>query len=122
MKVTFSNGKSYKVSWMHTHYGTPTKNITHLTRCVIEDLDHQKGSLARGIGTGTAECSKRDKFVKDTGRKVSLSRARAATVWGKDIRAAFWREYIERKPAVKVTALGQHEKNFLAAMKQGEKA
>jgi hypothetical protein len=82
---------------MHTHYGTPTKNITHLTRCLIEDLSYQKGSLARGVTTGTAECSKKDKFVKDTGRKLSLSRALKFTTWGKDYRAAFWREYMGRK-------------------------
>lgn len=50
------------------------------------------------LSSGEAECSKKDMFSKDTGRKVSLKRALETGPFTKEQRAAVWEDYRLSRP------------------------
>lgn len=52
----------------------------------------------RFVSSGEAECSKKDMFSKDTGRKVSLKRALEDVPFTKEQRAAVWEDYRLSRP------------------------
>lgn len=55
------------------------------------------------LGEGVAKCSHLDNFVKETGRKISLTRALAASNLTKDERTAVWQAYRLRNLPIRPT-------------------
>lgn len=90
MKVTVDN-KTYRVYWRHLaglkgiHENVSFNGITE---CRVEPPD---GASEAKVLLGEAFCSLKDRFNKEKGRKVSLSRA--LDVFPKDIRKKFWETY-----------------------------
>ena len=83
MKITLKD-QVYIVKWKHP----VNEEGQRVTECSIKDENS-------GIyGLGTAVCSKKEQFVKDKGRKISLARAfKSQKVFKKNDRKAFWDEY-----------------------------
>lgn len=52
----------------------------------------------RLVSSGEAQCSKKDMFSKETGRKVSLKRALESSSFTKEERAAVWEDYRLSRP------------------------
>lgn len=93
------DGEQFKVVFKHGC----TFGGKKFTRCIIEcDEKH--------VSEGLACCSSRDQFSKERGRKLSLARALNEAFShkdsAKDIRKAFWEEYLKRKECV---TTGQHK-------------
>jgi len=82
MKVLIDN-KLYAIKWNH---GLVKKGMT--THCYLRDNDGKMVSL------GIAKCGKKDNFCKETGRKISLTRA--IKEFPKEIRRDFWKCYLNR--------------------------
>jgi hypothetical protein len=96
------NGKKYHITWQYL--GEPAA----ITLCIISELlpDRTKKLLT----SGDAICNMKDQFKKNTGRKLSLSRALLAEVptienpapgqkqewdmvFNRDTRKLVWKEY-----------------------------
>ncbi len=116
MKVTAADGMLYKVAWEHfraceaTSFLNLLKKeepkslpvlrfrefkrtedlITDVTRCAITNLDNASVFIV-----GLAFCSVKDTFSKETGRKVSLTKALES--FSKEFRTLVWRAYFNRK-------------------------
>lgn len=90
MKVKINN-QDYWITFNHKVSGKTLRDSTSVTtRCVIET----KGFLK--VTSGIAVCNlKHDRFVKETGRKLSLERA--LVFFDKDTRKLFWEAYHSRK-------------------------
>ncbi len=90
MKVTINN-QNY---WITFNYKVSGHELAHsnsvITKCVIETQGFSE------ITSGTAVCNlEHDRFVKETGRKLSL--ARALKFFDRDTRKLFWDAYLNRK-------------------------
>jgi len=100
MRVEIQNGM-YEITWKHKREGEmqgQCRDEMHfvafpkggLTICMITAI---QGEEKRIIGKGEAVCSFQDCYCKNTGRKISLSRALKQDVFNKAIRTKIWTEY-----------------------------
>ena len=93
MKVTVE-GVPYKVRWQYGLAGNGVC-VRRLTECRISRNTNPEEDYV-----GFAECSPTDHFCKETGRKVSLTRAlkHATRVlgWGGKQRRVVWETYFSR--------------------------
>jgi len=105
------SGKKYLITWRHANFTTVSGGILFRmhTECYIYEIlsDIEKRLLIQG----KAECSNRDRFSKNTGRKLSLERALLTRVppqiptqgkeWGsvftKEDRKTVWQEYFKMR-------------------------
>lgn len=104
MYVILDDSK-YQISWKHSELlGDP--RASDITTCTIKYIDD--GGEALDVAIGYAECSHKDMFSREIGRKLSLTRALEVTVpnpesasaaWVRmfttEERASVWREYFE---------------------------
>ncbi len=97
--MTFSwEGATWRIRFEYLHRGVG-RRAKRVTSCLIEQGHWPKG-MDRPTwvvaSQGEALCSRRDPFVKETGRKIALERA----LWGWDrgARAEAWRVYRDRVP------------------------
>jgi hypothetical protein len=95
MKVTVA-GITYKVRWQYGLAGNGVC-VRRLTECRIS----RDGNTAREEDyVGFAECSPTDHFCKETGRKVSMTRAlkqaTRALGWRDTDRRIVWETYFAR--------------------------
>lgn len=90
MKVTINN-QDYWITFNYKVSGKTLRDSTSVTtKCIIETQGFSK------ITSGVAVCNlEHDRFVKETGRKISL--ARALKFFDKDTRKLFWDAYLNRK-------------------------
>jgi hypothetical protein len=92
MKVSITGSDSgirtYDVFWEH---GIADRE----TKCTINMYTHIRGEFNHIIN-GLAECSVRDQYCKETGRKVSLAKALKAVKFTRDERTEFWKAYFNR--------------------------
>lgn len=98
LKVTLFNKETmeppdhYGVSWHHLQ----DKDVRY-TSCNIVWLEEGKPfAECTIVGVGHAQCHVKDKFVKETGRKISLARALEEGGFDKDEREVFWNYYHAR--------------------------
>ena len=101
MKVLL-NGDVYIVTWHHTQWsifpqteidGTKTRGET---LCFIGIPSSIAGGWKKQVSSGLTRCSVNDQFNKETGRKISLTRALEKTNLTKSERAIFWQTYFDR--------------------------
>ena len=102
MKVEI-NGEVYIIGWQHRRYSCDFRfnELPSETVCTIKRQDIRGYIVARGV----AHCSKKDNFCKETGRKVSLTRAIEQIVRmnhvpvfkDKETRRKVWETYFNRK-------------------------
>lgn len=86
MKLTYNN-TDYWVSWQHEN----NENY-RCTDCIITIQGFHK------VAQGTTKCSVKDRFVKETGRKISFKRALTNLFPNdKEARTCFWNAYLNRK-------------------------
>lgn len=86
MKVEI-NGSSYFIDWRHIK--SEVKSLSKFrTACSIRDEALQL------VATDLAECSLKDNFCRETGRKISLTRA--IRVFDKSVRKQIWEAYFNR--------------------------
>ena len=78
------NGKTFIVKWKHDNNGKEKKSVTH---CVIRSSDSKEVVCA-----GQSICDTRDQYNRQTGRKISLSRALNVFDNSND-RKVFWDSY-----------------------------
>lgn len=79
-----------KISWKHIQ-GEANKTV-----CTLDMMkDGESVESESNPATATAVCSKKDQYNKETGRKVSLTRA--IRLWKRDDRAKIWKAYFARK-------------------------
>ena len=93
MKVTLGN-RRFLIDWSHAHF-TPRSlpggiEVAGSTTCIITPEDEQEDAI--GI-LGVAWCSTQDIFEKETGRKVSLTRALERWGLARTERAQIWEAY-----------------------------
>ena len=108
MKITLDDGLVVRIKWHHEHVNgdTPiassdTSNTKYrgVTTCwlTLEPPPHY-GLYASAIHIEKrAECSMRDRFCKEIGRKVSLTKALSGM--DKAIRRQIWNGYLNRTDA-----------------------
>lgn len=82
--------------WITTPTGRITLTWEHVvpysTTCIIIDED---GYI---LAVGEAKCSESDQFCRETGRKVSLTRAlEDRELFPLEARRAIWTQYLHRK-------------------------
>jgi len=78
--------KDYEIQWEHSYCVTNKYPIKAGTVCRLQG--------DRGVETSAeALCSKKDNFCKDTGRKISLSRAMQKAELPKKERTLIWEAY-----------------------------
>jgi len=83
-----SAGKVYRVAFWHVRGGVwDNPRATSRTTCVIIELP--SGIVA---GSGHADCSSKDNFNKQTGRKLAF--ARALKQFDRSERRVFWEKYM----------------------------
>lgn len=119
MKFTFE-GEEFKISFEHEQRGSHRHTGCHIWRVTEggKDLDHTP------FCEGWSHCNPSDVFCKESGRKLSLSRALNSTMRFLDIgsselilvtnlpshwdrrafRTAAWKAYLGRKAMVTVSA------------------
>lgn len=68
----------------------------HLGKCVREG--DKKICLVKPIGVGVSTCSKKDQFVKKTGRKIAFTRA--IMTFPRELRAQLWADYLKQEKIV----------------------
>lgn len=81
---------NYGVYWKYTRKDKNRSNKGDKTSCLISILTPEKMTP---VSKGEAILSDGDHFDKNTGRKVSLTRALSALNLSRDIRSVFWGEY-----------------------------
>jgi len=113
MIVQLDKGVFAIVSWRHQRPSDPATSIVlpdaitgraiysrGKTSCCIRlygpDDDPKKVSPFK-ISTGCTFCSYQDTFCKETGRKISMTRALNRLFRSKEARRLFWEEYFGRK-------------------------
>ena len=91
----------YKVYWDHSVITDGSERVLKRayvrTTCFIEKV-LSGGDTVSYIRTGFTDCSKKDPFCKDTGRRISLSRALydvESERLSKRERTHFWKAYFE---------------------------
>lgn len=111
MTVTTTNGRTFKVIFMHSvppqNEPRETKNETRrvldveakeldrrITLCTIDELDAQNQGVT--IGSGVALCHPTDQFNKATGRKLSFTYALEAAGLTRDERGELWAAYLDK--------------------------
>ena len=65
-----------------------------VTEVIVAELREKKEDALKVISTGTAQCSKRDNFQKEAGRKIAL--ARAIKDFSQEERTEIWKKYFSR--------------------------
>lgn len=96
------DNKMYKVRWEHetprSFVQPPWKNklvkINGGTSCYIEEL--LSISTKRLIGLAELKCYYKDQFSKETGRKISMTKALENAGFSKEERTVFWETYFAR--------------------------
>lgn len=88
MKINIK-GKEYRISWNHKapHWDDYLFFNPGVSFCFIKDPN---GNL---ISEGKAFCNVKDCFNKETGRKVSLTRALSYLGLNREERRGVWQEY-----------------------------
>lgn len=79
---------NYYITWRYDN----RQSIYPVTVCNIENTP---GGI--GIWFGVARCSAYDRFTKEYGRKISLTRAMKAAGLNKQERTLIWKDYFNRK-------------------------
>jgi hypothetical protein len=74
---------NFRIGWHYVH---------RTIGCVVWN---EKGEC---VGSDKAECSVKDHFCKDTGRKISLARAMKDAKLPKEERTVIWEIYRNMKP------------------------
>lgn len=87
MKFTVNN-KTYFVKW---DYFTDKGETMTLCKLYDENTDYMNP-----IDTATAICKPTDRFCKNTGRKISLTRL--LNIFPKHVRTIAWQEYFKESP------------------------
>ena len=78
-----------KISWRHS-----PQDGNGITTCTLDQL--KDGESVDKI-EAKAVCSVKDQYNKETGRKVSLTRALTLKPWPREERAKIWEAYFARK-------------------------
>lgn len=95
MKVQINNQKSFWITWKYSEVeNLETSKISRITTCKIVD-DSIQGSPFT-VATATSKCHENDRFVKESGRKLSLARAIKALNLPKSERKIIWETYLNR--------------------------
>lgn len=89
MRIKLDDGRELLLSWFHERYKEPMNGISGHTYCYLEKADTRKI-----ISYGLTQCSVSDNYNKETGRKISLTRA-LSDLPKKD-RATIWNAYLNR--------------------------
>src|SRR5689334_14705759 len=93
--------KKFKIYWRYEFSkGKVVPAPVHHTTCCIE-IPHEDGNGAACV-YGRAECSPLDRFEKERGRKLTLTRAMKQVPdfrgrKGKEARTAVWNAYLNRR-------------------------
>lgn len=89
-------GRVLDVTFRYTRYNPPKQIgntfVTVMTECLITEV----GNRDTVIGVGSACCSLKDSFVKESGRKVSLTRALFNGGFNRIERTVIWKSYLNR--------------------------
>ena len=87
-------GTKYYISWIHDRvWPAEVTGDNGGTWCGI--FDRPDSDPEKPVWEGFAYCSLKDKFSKETGRKVSLTKALA--LWPREKRKLVWEAYFKRK-------------------------
>ena len=86
-------GVKLKISWQHNTAKDDATDDRHTTVCILDQM--KDGESLDKIHKGTAYCSLKDRYNKEVGRKVSLTRA--LQQWDRKERAKIWKAYFARK-------------------------
>ena len=82
--------EKYEIKWEY-HY--PIQSPRLQTLCQIKNT-----ITDNDVSFGFALCSEKDRFCRDTGRKLSLARAMKSAGLSKEERAELWNVYRDTKP------------------------
>lgn len=94
------DGKKWKIWWKYDevlypvllHRGIVEMAVSQRTICYIKKVEDLN---SEDVKIGWTDCSPSDKFTKEVGRKISLTRALEAFSERENRRAA-WRSYLAR--------------------------
>lgn len=106
------NGRNYLITFKRAYeikqaLGLKARKPTGETYCFIEEIYGDENESKRLAAMGVAQCSKKEQFSRERGRKYALARALQkllpATEHGRtediaDQRAEFWAAYFGRQP------------------------
>jgi hypothetical protein len=99
MKVQIGN-KTYLVDWAHyIPADKQPRNTGDVHSAFGTDCFIYNGSLDSLFTSGVAGLHSTDRFVKEQGRKVSLTRALENGNFSRAEREVFWRAYFNRRVA-----------------------
>ncbi len=89
------SGRDYKVDFMHNHFeNEESVHYQGSTICTISEVNGK--DIIGEVASGESFCSKTDKFLKATGRKISLKRALENLNLGNEIKPIIWMNYYQR--------------------------
>lgn len=98
MRFEGESGAKYRIRFEYGRRLTRrAKKPRRLTSCLIEQA-HWKGAARATwvvVSQGETECSRKDQFVRETGRKIALERALWG--WSQPSRARAWAAYRNRR-------------------------
>jgi hypothetical protein len=87
------DGSSWRFWFRYLAEGTTALPDRKITRCQLASETAPTFVLAEGL----AYLHPKDRFEREAGRKLALSRALRAAGFDKPYRAAFWQAYLGRK-------------------------
>jgi regulatory protein YycI of two-component signal transduction system YycFG len=93
MKFTTSEG-TYRIRFQHIP--SFSRRQRRKTICLILNKDNNV------IAAGEAQCSRKDVYLKEEGRLISLRRALEIGTVNQELRGAAWKAYRNRKTTQKV--------------------
>ena len=126
--VQLSKDRRIGIQFRHLHTDAIVRGVsqkTRLTYCGIFEIPADEKEIPKKLAFGVAKCSERDNFSRESGRKLSLSRAlmngdhefandvkilepgtglvlrTAASARVKELRGIVWKAYFDRIPKFK---------------------
>ncbi len=90
MKVSLGENNNWRVGWEHA------KDHSY-TRCFITKVEEGNQYLTQFIGEAIVHPKDVQRYNKDTGRKVSLSRALKVGDFPAHQQQEFWKAYLEMR-------------------------
>ena len=95
MKVQINSQKSFRITWKYSEVeNLETSQISRITTCRIVD-DSIQGSPFHAA-SASSRCHENDRFIKESGRKLSLARAIRSLNIPKSERKIIWETYLNR--------------------------
>ena len=100
--MRIEHGKSsFLLEFRHEIPGKEKRKGYRETECRVLRIVKEEPFQTDDVCTGVSTCGPLDQFEKETGRKISLTRALRGSDIDKDLRTAIWKAYFSRKEETK---------------------